>query len=36
MKASWLASRGVSSFRLVYFRYFKNSELRCRVKDFVL
>jgi hypothetical protein len=36
MKASWLASRGVSALRLVYFRYFKKSELRYHVKDFGL
>jgi hypothetical protein len=33
MKASWRASRGVSAFGLAYFRCFKNSELRCHVKD---
>jgi hypothetical protein len=31
-----LASRGVSAFRLVYFRCFKNFELRCHLKDFGL
>jgi hypothetical protein len=36
MKASWLASRGVSAFCLVYLRCFKNSELRCHVKGFGL
>jgi hypothetical protein len=36
MKASWLASRGVSAFRLVLFRFFKNSELCYHVKDFGL
>jgi hypothetical protein len=36
MKASWPTSRGVSVFRLVYFRRFQNSELRYHVKDFGL
>jgi hypothetical protein len=36
MKASWMASRDVSAFRLVYFRCFKNSELCRHVKDFGL
>jgi hypothetical protein len=36
MKASWLDPRGVSAFRLVLFRRFKNSELRCHDKDFDL
>jgi hypothetical protein len=36
MKASWLASHGVSAFHLVHFRRFKNFELRRHVKDFGL
>jgi hypothetical protein len=36
LKASWLASRGVLTFRLVEFRYFENSELRRYDKNFGL
>jgi hypothetical protein len=35
LKASWLASRGVLVFHLVYFRRFINFELRFHAKDFV-